>query len=64
LMEDGRPRPSPALPVTDCHFERSEKAAFCMGTADSSRLKAFGMTIQRLQVSNYVAGNDRIHQHR
>ncbi len=35
-MEDGRPRPSSQQLLTNCHFERSEKSAFYMGTADFS----------------------------
>jgi len=36
LMEDGRPRPSSQQLLINCHFERSEKSAFYMGTADFS----------------------------
>src|SRR5439155_24638228 len=44
LMEDGRPRPSSQQLLTNCHFERARNLLSIMGTADSSRLKAFGMT--------------------
>src|SRR5437773_9632544 len=58
LMEDGRPRPSSQQLLTNCHFERSEKSAFYMGTADSSCLKAFGMTTLEAWVEQ-LCGKER-----